>query len=181
MKMNVRMLILCSAILFSACARPQAVRTVATTAKPLVANLQRASTLSARHLAMQREDVLRSTARFQAARVQSDSEVSEFTEDWLDQGRKAELDRLARFRTNDASLRSDPLAHLRPISPIEVAPTEISTAGLTAVAKTLDRLEGEKGLSVAQLLSFAREVSDELTKLEEEKASTGTPAASTTP
>ena len=154
-----------------ACTRPEAVRNVATNARPLVVNLERAGASMARHLQEQRQDVMRSTARFEANSSDVAAQTAAIEADWSDAGRKLELERLERYRSGDTAARADPLGSLRSTDPAKAPRVELKLEGLTTAAKSLERLEGEQGLSGEDILAFGMEVSDELKKLEQEAPS----------
>jgi hypothetical protein len=163
---------LCLAALLcvAGCTRPAAVRNVATNAQPLVASLQRGALASGQNMAIQRRDLQRRTAQFEAIRRDQLGLTAVYTGAWEDAGRQEDVERLERLSAGEDEIRAEPFAHLRPAAPPQLATVRIQTEGLTTIAQALDRLKGEQGLTARDLWGFASEVLEEARKVEEERA-----------
>jgi outer membrane murein-binding lipoprotein Lpp len=168
---------LLSVVVLAGCTRPAAVRNVATTAQPLVANLQRMATAAGENMTIHRRDLVRSATQYEALRGDQAALVADRREAWLDSGRGDITEQLDRLSVVQESQRADPLATLRPAAPAAaVAPVRIQLQGLTTIARALDRLKGEQGLTARDLAGFVSEVVTETNKLNAERAGE-TPAA----
>jgi hypothetical protein len=167
-------------LLATACTRPAEVRNVAISAQPLVANLQRMSTAAGENMTIQRRDLSRSAANFDAIRRDQSALVQDLRATWLDAGRNSDVAQLERLTAVSDAQAADPLATLRPPSRGEVhPPVRVQLDGLTTVAKALDRLKGEQGLTSRELAGFVAEVVIETNKIQAERA--GEDGATATP
>ncbi len=159
-------------VLATGCARPTAVRQLAVTAQPDVANLQRAALLASENMSMQRRNLARSTADYEALRRDQTARVAELKLRWEDAERASDVDRLSRLQGGDVELRANPYASLQDAAPQPAAAgVRIQTQGLAAVAQALDRLKGKQGLTPRDLIGFAAEVRTEIEKIEKERES----------
>lgn len=173
---------LLAVLVLAGCARPAAVRSVATNAQPLVANLQRMSTAAGENMTIQRRDLVRSAAGFEALRRDQQGLVAEHRANWLDGGREGLVAQLDRLSSVEESQQADPLVTLRAApAPAAVAPVRIQLQGLTTIARALDRLKGEQGLTARDLAGFVSEVVAETNKIQAERAGEATTATASHP
>jgi hypothetical protein len=172
MRAPMNLLLWLTVILLSACTRPGAVKEVATQAEVLLNRAHRSGEALREQLTAQRTDLAHSAAGYDAIRRDTAQNVTNIETEWRDAKLTALSDQLKTQRAFDQQVREDPFAQtLIPVQPaLEVPePPALDIAGLIKAARALERMQGDRAISLTEALRFAQSVSDELQKLQDEQ------------
>lgn len=167
------------AIVMSGCARPAAVRQVATASQPVVLQIQRSGAALQQRFALQREafDARAATEVRLAAAAKAEAVAIERS--WRLGSREKEAKQIVILREGDAALRENPTGLLPATAPSPGA-EKLDLSALKTSLTALETLKGAKRMTGRQVFNFARDVNDELAKLKGQ-SSAAAPAAAPSP
>lgn len=159
-------------VALTGCTRPAAVREVAAQSKVLLNKAHVSGEALREQFKAQRFDLARSAASYDAIRRDTAQAVSLAEALWRDEKRLDLIEQLRAQQVLDGRVRED--AFSPDLVPVQQAitvpdPAPIDIAGLLKAAQALDRMQKERSISAQGFLGFAKSVSDELKKLQDEK------------
>jgi hypothetical protein len=154
----------------AACGRPVEVRSTASAALPIAANLKASAASQQSRFAVQRNllDGRANELAQQAALARARANDIEL--DWKFAGDAASPKKLAMFRESDAAILADPLASLAPATTISSKPAPLDLGSLNNVVGGFDRLRAARKPDGKELFAFFVSVNDKLGEIEGEKA-----------
>ena len=168
------------ALFVTGCARPQAVRDVASASQPLVISLRQSGADLQQRMNSQRQTFEARAARIAAftASARADADIVE--RDWRLLQNKRSLDQLTVLRERDAQIIANPLAALSGQSAASSSRAEtLDLSALQRAAAALDTLRGSRRMSRDDFRVFLQAVNDETAKLAEEEGPENPPPSET--
>lgn len=155
-------LLLIPICLLGACARPEAVRSVARSSLPIATQLELSAPRLEKRMALQQRTLAERSSAIDL-RTAVDVDIVGLKErEWTLRKDDDRLRRLKVLRDQDEATLADPLAAISNASVVKPASNPVVVADLKKAIQALDRLSGPRQTNALELIQFAGSVRDEL-------------------
>jgi len=169
------LVVIAGACVTAGCARPQAVREVATASQPVVLGIQRSGNHLHQRFQLQREAFAGRAADLERLTATARARAEAIERKWrfaADEKKLKQLTgQLAILREKDEQLRADPLAAIAVPVSSETKADKINLAPLAKTLAALDQLKGAQRMTWQEFVAFGQATNEELAKLEQESVS----------